>query len=93
MFYVICLLIYYRDSRPSVWHKKYYYATVVHEYIARSSVTLTEVREAIVYSTVANGLEQTLSWLTLITLLTDVSLKRYLSFSMQRVPQKWLNEI
>ena len=60
MFYVICLLVYYRDSRPSVWHKKYYYTTVVHEYIAGSSVTVAEVREAIVYSTEGNGLEQTL---------------------------------
>ena len=57
MFSEIRLLIYYTDSRPPDWHKKYYYATVVHEYNARSSVTVTEVREAIVYSTEASGLE------------------------------------
>ena len=37
-------------------------------------MTVAEVREAIVYSTEANGLEQTLLQLTLITVLTDASL-------------------
>ena len=74
MFSEIRLLMYYTDSRQPGWHTKYYYATVVYEYIAGSSVTVAEVREAIVYSTEANGLEQTLLQLTLITVLTDASL-------------------